>query len=107
MLREIIPQYTTNKDYYPYDMIEALERHGLFQKAGEKTTAPVSFVQSIDDYIESFHSRNGFSRERMTPEQAAGFDQEAKRILLEFYGDGILNMQVVANIVWGIPLANP
>ncbi len=102
-LREIIPQYTTNKDFYPFDMIKALEHHGLFQKVGEKTTAPVPFVQSIDDYIESFHSRNGFSRDRMSPEQAAGFDQDAKRILLEAYSDGVLNMQVVANIVWGIP----
>ncbi|MHB8598064.1 MAG: class I SAM-dependent methyltransferase [Ktedonobacteraceae bacterium] len=103
MLNEIIPRYTTNKDYYPYDMIEALESHGLFQKVGEKMTAPVPFVQSIDDYIESVHSRNGFSRDRMSPEQAAGFDREAKRILLESYSEGILNMQVVANIVWGIP----
>jgi trans-aconitate methyltransferase len=103
MLSEIIPRYTTNKDYYPYDMIEALERHNLFKKVGEKTIAPVPFVQSIDDYIESFHSRNGFSRDRMSPEQAAGFDQEARRILLESHSDGVLTMHVVANIVWGIP----
>lgn len=105
-LSEIIPRYTTNKDFYSFDMIEALERHGLFQKLGEKTTAPVPFMQSIDDYIESFHSRNGFSRERMTREQAEGFDQEARRILLEAYSDGMLKMQVVANVVWGMPLTS-
>ena len=43
MLREIIPQYTTNKDYYPYDMIEALERHGLFQKSWRKDNSAGSF----------------------------------------------------------------
>ena len=105
-LREIIPQYTTNKDFYAFNMIEALERHGLFQKVGEKTTAPVPFVQSIDDYIESFHSRNGFSRERMTPAQADGFDQETREILLKSHSDGMLEMQVTSSVVWGIPQAS-
>lgn len=103
MLSELIPRYSTNKDYYPFDMIEVFERHGLFQKVGEKTTAPVPFVQSINDYIASFHSRNGFSRDRMTPEQAEGFEQEAREILLKSHSDGVMRMQVVANIVWGIP----
>ncbi len=102
-LNKIIPRYSTNVDYEPFDMIEAFERHGLFHKAGEKTTAPVPFAQSIDDCIESYHSRNGFSRERMTPEQAAGFDREAREILLASHHDGIVHMQVAAHIVWGIP----
>lgn len=103
-LREIIPRYSTNKDFHQdYDMIEALEQHGLFHKVGEKTTAPVPFVQSVDDYIESFHSRNGFSRERMGSVQAEAFDQEAREILLRTHSDGIMSMQVVANIVWGRP----
>jgi trans-aconitate methyltransferase len=104
-LREIIPHYSTNKDFHQdFDMIEALVQHGLFNKVGEKTTAPVPFVQSIDDYIESFHSRNGFSRERMEPTQAEAFDREARKILLRTHSDGIMSMQVVANIVWGRPL---
>ncbi|MBA2283860.1 MAG: class I SAM-dependent methyltransferase [Ktedonobacteraceae bacterium] len=102
-LREIIPRYSTNKDFQDYDMVGALERHGLFHKAGEQETAPVPFVQSVDDYIESFHSRNGFSRERMGPVAAAAFDQEARNILLPSYPDGVISLQIVANIVWGVP----
>src|SRR3712207_7136062 len=34
----------------------------------------VPFRQPIADYVESIHSRNGFSRERMTREAAAAFD---------------------------------
>jgi len=101
-LGAIIPQFTTNKDYQPYNLIGELERYGLFQKVGEKTTAPVLFVQSVDDYIESFHSRNGFSRERMGPELADAFDQEARKILLRTHKDGVLSMQVVGSVVWGI-----
>jgi hypothetical protein len=83
----------------------AIERHGLFQRVGEKTTAPVPFVQSVEDYIESFHSRNGFSRERMSPEQAAAFDQEARMMLLGSHGDGVMAMRVVGSVIWGMPQA--
>jgi hypothetical protein len=48
------------------------------------------FEQSIDDYIESFHSRNGLSRERMSPEQADAFDEEARKFLLGAHSDGVI-----------------
>lgn len=105
LLHEIILRYRTNKDkWQAYDMLEELERHGLFQKVGEKMTVPFRFTQSIDEYIEHYHSRNGFSRERMGAEQAAAFDREAKEILLHMYTDGIIPLQVVTSIVWGVPL---
>ena len=102
-LREIIPQYSTNKDFQYFNMLDALEQHGLFQKVGEQRTAPVPFVQSIDNYIESYHSRNGFSRERMEPAMADAFDREARALLLKSYNDGVLLMQIVGSVVWGIP----
>lgn len=104
ILGKLIPRYSTNKDYYPFDMITAFEQHGLFKKVGEITTAPVPFEQSVEDCIESYHSRNGFSRERMTAEEAEAFDREAREILLEAYSDGVVKMQVVASVVWGLPL---
>jgi trans-aconitate methyltransferase len=103
-LGEVIAKYRTNKDtYQPYDMIEALEQHGLFLKVGEKTTAPVPFAQAIDDYIESYHSRSGFSRERMGQEKADAFDKEARKVLLRIYSNGFITQQVSGSIVWGIP----
>ncbi|HLG63651.1 MAG TPA: class I SAM-dependent methyltransferase [Ktedonosporobacter sp.] len=104
VLRDIIPQYSTNKDFEPYDLIEELERRGLFQKVGVKMTAPVPFVQSIDDYIESFHSRNGFSRDRMIPDQAAAFDQETRKILLKSHQNGVMRLQVIGTVIWGLPM---
>ncbi len=44
---------------------EPLVRRDLFRKVGEKKSVSVPFEQSIDDFIESYHSRAGFSRERM------------------------------------------
>lgn len=104
MLSKLIPRYSTNKDYSPFDMIAAFEQHGLFKKVGEVTTAPVPFEQSVDDCIESYHSRNGFSRERMTAEEAENFDREAREILCANYSDGMVKMEVVASVVWGKPL---
>ncbi len=85
-------------------MIEALEQHGLFQKIGSLTTAPIPFTQTVDDYIESYHSRASFSRERMELEQSRAFDAAARQILLRTYSDGVISLRVVADIVWGLPL---
>ncbi len=104
-LKEIIPHYRTDGGYQPYNMLTELERHGLFQQVGEKQTTPMPFVQSLDDYIESYHSRSGFSRERMGREQADAFDTAARSILLRSHRDGIIPLKLVGSIVWGFPLS--
>ncbi|GCE23343.1 class I SAM-dependent methyltransferase [Dictyobacter kobayashii] len=103
LLSKIIPRYTTNNDYEPYDMMAVLEKHGLFKTVGTRQTQFVPFPQSIDDYIASYHSRSGFSKERMGLEQATAFDQEAREILFATYNDGIVPLQIASNIIWGLP----
>jgi len=61
-LDEILARYRT--DRYQ-GQPEDTQQQSLFQQVGESTTRPIPFVQSLDDFIESFHSRVGFSRERM------------------------------------------
>jgi len=102
ILSEVVPQYTTNKGSRR-DVVKELEERGLFQKVGEHRTTPVAFVQSIDDYIASYHSRSGFSRERMGQGQANTFDREAREALLHAYPDGVITFQIVGNVVWGMP----
>lgn len=104
-LRSLIRRCSTNQKFQPYDTIEELERRGLFTKVGEQRTAPVTFTQPIDDYIESFHARNGFSRERMSREMAAAFDNKLRKLLAEFCPDGNVTIQIMARIVWGRPQA--
>ncbi|HZU68699.1 MAG TPA: class I SAM-dependent methyltransferase [Ktedonobacteraceae bacterium] len=99
----IISRYSTNRHFQPYDLIEELEKRGLFQKAGEKETAPVLFVQSVDDYIESYHSRNGLSRERMGEENAAAFDREVREVVTPMAKDGMLEFQISGHVIWGLP----
>ena len=102
-LGEIVPRYRIDGGYQPYNMIEQLEQHDLFQKVDEKKSAPQLFVQSIEDYIESYHSRSGFSRERMGPAQADAFDDEARKLLLRSHCDGMISLQVIGSVVWGLP----
>ena len=102
-LGELIPRYRTDGGYRPYNMVAELERHGLFQKVGEQATTAIRFVQGVDDYVESYHSRSGFSRERMGRTQAAAFDEEARCILLRSHPDGTIPLDVTGTIVWGFP----
>ena len=104
-LRSLIRRYSTNQRFQSYDTIEELERRHLFTKAGEQYTAPVPFTQLIDDYIESFHARNGFSRERMSREMADAFDTDLHKFLAGFCPDGSVTIQVTARVVWGRPQA--
>lgn len=104
-LAELIPRYSTNHEYAPYDLVAELARRGLFREVGRHTTSPVPFRQSIDDYVESFHSRNGFSRERMTPAAASAFDDALRRLVSRHCGAAMVRGETSASVVWGAPRA--
>ena len=78
-------------------------QRGLFTIHGEESTPPIEVRQPIAEYVESFHSRNGFSRDRMTAEQAAGFDEEVTRLVTPFAADGVVALQVTARVIYGRP----
>lgn len=102
-LLHLITAYSTNRDFQPYNLVDELERRGLFRMVGAERTEPVPFEQSIDDYVESIHSRNGFSRDRMASEAAGAFDDTVKTLLERHAVDGILRFEVVGSVVWGEP----
>ena len=102
-LLTIIQSHSTNRDFQPYDVIEELETRHLFRTLGRRRTAPMPFEQTVADYIESVHSRNGFSRDRMTTDEADAFDTEARVLLERFAFDGRLRFKVAGSVVWGEP----
>jgi hypothetical protein len=102
-LRQLRREYSTIPNFQYYDHVKGLEERGLFHRVGSKRTQPALLTQSLDDYIESFHGRAAFSRERMTPEAAASFD-EAIRKLVSRYCQETVELQIVAEVVWGKPL---
>ena len=104
-LQDIIPRFSTNKEYRPFDLIPELERRGLFVQQGEEYTKPMLFTQDMEDYLESFHSMNGFSRERMEPDAAYAFDREVETLVAPYASSGRLELQVTAHVLWGRPYA--
>ena len=103
-LKALVPRYSTIRDHQPHDPTKDVKARGLFQHVGERRTEPVPFTQSLDAYIESFHGRASFSRERMAPADAAAFDAELRALVAPFSQDAVV-LQLVAEVVWGKPLA--
>ena len=99
--RQIVRRFTNNPTYVPFDWIAELEKYQLFQKLGERKTAPVSVRQTVEDYIAAQHARSNLSLETMTAEQAAQFDAEMQALLAPFARDGLLTLSVVGGITWG------
>jgi SAM-dependent methyltransferase len=102
-LHPLIPLYSTNRDFKPYDLLEELARRHLFHPEGCTTTTPVPFSQSVDAYIESWHSRNGFSRDRMGTRRAEAFDDRVRGIITPYAHEGFLCYDIQVEVVWGVP----
>ncbi|MHB8575663.1 MAG: class I SAM-dependent methyltransferase [Dehalococcoidia bacterium] len=98
-------RYSTNRHFQPYDLIEELQQRGLFTPLGRVQTAPLLLHQSVEAYIDALHSRNGFSRDRMQPAQAAEFDRELGAVLAPYAVDGMVATETVGSVVWGTPEA--
>jgi SAM-dependent methyltransferase len=103
---EVLKRYSMNRDFVPYNVatiVDALEERGLFRLQGGHSTRPVRFRQSVDSWIESFHARNGLSRDRMDPAAAAACDAGLREAVAPFSPDGVIEQQVMARILWGLP----
>ena len=98
---EIIPRYSTNQDFEPYDFLKELESRSLFEVVGRQTTSPRCFRMQVVDYVEMIHSQNGFSRERMTPESAAAFDSEVTAAVTPFASEGRISLELTSTVTWG------
>jgi trans-aconitate methyltransferase len=103
-LREITGRYSARPRSWHNEMVAQLERAHLFQRLGERMTAPVIQQQTIEDYIAGQHSRSGFSLDLMSADQAERFDAEARALLSPFAPAGVLTLKIVGQVVWGKPL---
>ena len=102
-LLRLIQRYSTNKDFQPYNVIAELEARSLFTRTGHRTMEPEPFEQSVAAYIESIHSRNGFPRDRMPPEEALAFDAAVRELVAPHARDGIVQLKIAAEATWGVP----
>ena len=102
----LIHKYSTNRHHEQINLIQELVDRGHLSLIGDKRTTPVSFSQSLTDYIQSFHSRESLSKEHMGEENVKAFDAELSDILSDYVNDeGLLSFQLEARVTCGKPLA--
>lgn len=104
-LLPIIRRYSTNQQFVQLDPIAELERRGLFALRERRSTEPEVFRQPIDDYVESFHARASFVRERMGAERAAALDADVRSLVEPYARDGMIEMSMIVSPAIGRPLA--
>jgi SAM-dependent methyltransferase len=102
-LQELINRYSTNRGFKPYNLVAELEQRNLFREVGRRKTTRIPFRQSPASYIESFHARNGFSRDRMSAEAAAAFDEATAEVVAPYLVGGEVSLTVGAEVIWGVP----
>lgn len=100
----IVKRFSNNPNYQPVNLIAVFEQYQLFQKQGERFTAPVPWQQTIDDYITAQHARSALSLDTMMAEQATQFRAEMYAMLTPFASDGVLTINLVGRVAWGKPL---
>jgi ubiquinone/menaquinone biosynthesis C-methylase UbiE len=100
-----IRRYSTNRHYQRVNLIDELARRDLFTKAGGWRSEPETVPQSIDEYIESMHSRSSFSRERMPAGDVDAFDATLRALLERHAAHGQVELRLCASAVWGAPQA--
>jgi len=81
-LAELIAKHSTNREFEPYDLVDELVSRGLFTVSDRQRLGPEPFTQSVEDYIRSIHSRNGFSLDRMSVDSARAFDTSVRAMVM-------------------------
>ena len=102
-LNRVMPRYSTNNDFGSFNVIDELERRGLFSVVGRRRTTPLQHRMSVDRYVELLHARNGYSRQRMGPKLAAEFDLIVRGLVRPLAQGQMLSLEMVTDITWGYP----
>lgn len=102
--RRLVSRLSTNQDFRPFDLVSELVQRRLFMPIGRHDTVPVPFRQGVAEYIESWHARNGLSRDRMTKEAAAAFDRALQALVSPWAQEESLALEIGGQVVWGRPL---
>ena len=104
-LHDLQQSFAWGRDGRRPQVLPELERRGLFRALGRREEGPIPFAQSVDDYVESLHSRSGLALERMAVADVAAFDRQARALVEPWSSNGLLQLAVMGSLVWGTPLA--
>lgn len=97
---------TESTGFRPPQIVDELEKQGKFAKCGVKETAPIIYTQSIDAYVEQFHSRSDMARSRIGKEAADRFDNELRALVSGYVKGEMVEIELRARVTWGLPLCS-
>ena len=83
------------------DAIAGVRASALFTIEGEERTDPMSFKQSVDEYIEFLHSTSVLSRAQLG-DRVESFDAEVRAVFAR-RGIDRLRYEVVGSVTWAVP----
>lgn len=100
-LLDVIRRYSVIQDFVSYNLIEELEKRGLFESTGAESIAAEPYRRSIDEYIRGLHATSGLAAERMGAEASRTFDDAVEALVAPFARDGIVELSGGAELTWG------
>ncbi|MEU4294713.1 class I SAM-dependent methyltransferase [Kribbella sp. NPDC026596] len=105
-LVKVIERHSRKQNHDPrFSVVDAIRERGLLELTGTARTAPVTYHQRVADYIEQFHSTSSLARDLMPADEAAEFDAGVEAAVRPYVQDGVLALQIEAELSWGRPLA--
>ena len=102
-LSQAVSQFSTNPNWRPCDVVAELRSRKLYRSIGSLSTLREKRLQTVEDYIESFHSRNGLSRGRMSVDSAAAFDAAVREMVQPHLKGGLVPLATFVRMDWGYP----
>ena len=97
----LLARFSTNRDFEPFDLVDELIKRRLYRVQGRLPLRPQPFTQPLEDYVTSFHSRNGFSRDRMGAANAQAFDDAVRAAMAPYVTEGRVTLSIETRVVWG------
>jgi SAM-dependent methyltransferase len=103
-LGTVYGQMGVNEKYQDLDLVEELEKRGLFHQVGTRDIAAVPWRPTLDELVGLHHSQSAFPIPRMRDPGA--FDRavvDVVRRTIEPAADGRYDLTVGGSVVWGRP----
>jgi SAM-dependent methyltransferase len=100
-LQRLIAAYSTNCEFEPYDIVDELTYRGYLDLHGRQRLGPYVYTQSVDDYVRSIHSRNGFSLDRMSREAADAFDGGVRELVQSYATRSNISLRIETRVAYG------
>jgi SAM-dependent methyltransferase len=112
-LRPIFARYGSVREFRPMDVVDEIERRGLFTPVHRCQCGPEPWRPTVEEYVELRHSQRSFSRAHMDAGSASAFDAAIRCALDDLVQaseisrtDNRLDLTVEAWVVWGLPHAD-